>query len=133
MMTLGIHLVGERVTVSYVADPSVSYGQFRLENHEAVAVTITVESVWLEIEGHQQPLTGFTVFDLDQDRLVNPKNFKVDAEKTVRFLVGFPKVVHEPRFGETTAVGLRLKLNSTELQALSPIQFIRRFPYERSK
>lgn len=122
-------LIGETVTISYVADPSIGYGQFRLENRGAVAVTAAVESAWLELGGHRQPLAGVTVFDLDQDRMVDPESFEVDAEATVRFLVGFPRVAHEPRFGESSAVGLRLNVNGAELQALSLIEFVRRIPY----
>lgn len=124
----GLQLTGETVTVSYVADPSMGHGQFRLENQGAVAVTAAVESASLEFGGHQQPLSGITVFDLDQDQMVDPDSFKVDAGKTMRFLVGFPVVAHEPRFGESIAVGLRLTVNGAELTALSPIKFVRRFP-----
>ena len=124
-----LQLIGETVTVSYVADPSVGHGQFRLENRGAVAVMAAVESAWLELGAHRQPLAGITVYDLDQERMVNPASFRIDAEATVTFLVGFPRVAHEPRFGESSAVGLRLSVNGTELQALSPIAFVRRFPY----
>jgi hypothetical protein len=126
---LGPQLIGETVTVSYVADPSVGHGQFRLENQGTTAVTASVESAWLEIGVYQQPLSGVTVFDLDQDQMVNPDSFKVGAGGTMRFLVGFPVVAHEPRFGESTAVGLRLTVNGAELTALSPIKFVRRIPY----
>lgn len=124
----GPQLVGETVTVSYVADPWVGHGRFRLENHDAVAVTATVESAWLELGGRRQPLAGITVFDLEQDKMVNPTGFRIDAKATLPFLVGFPRVVHVPRFGESGAVGLRLTVNGTELQALSPIVFIRLIP-----
>lgn len=122
----GPRLIGEAVTVSYVADPSVGHGRFRLENHESVAVTAAVESAWLELGALRQPLAGITVFDLDQDRMVDPAGFTVDAKATLTFLVGFPRVVYEPRFGESSAVGLRLTVNGTGQQALSPLVFVRR-------
>ena len=121
-------LIGETVTVSYVADPSMGYGRFRLENCGTVAVTAVVESVWLELGEHRQPLTDITVFDLEQEQMVNPAGFKVDAEATLSFLVGFPRIAYEPRFGESVAVGLRLRVNDAALQAKSPIQFVRRIP-----
>lgn len=124
-----LQLIGETVTVSYVTDPSVGRGQFRIENHGTAAVTAVVESAWLELGGYRQPLVGITVFDLDHERMVNPESFKVDAETTMMFLVGFPVVAHEPRFGESVAVGLRLSVNGTELQALSTIELVRRIPY----
>jgi hypothetical protein len=125
----GPKLIGETVTVSYVADPSVGHGQFRLENDATVAVTAAVESAWLEFGGQEQLLTCITVFDLNQEQMVTPESFKVDAEATLLFLVGFPKFAHEPRFDEASAVGLRLSVNGAELKALSPIKFVRRFPY----
>lgn len=125
-----LQLIGETVTVSYVADPAVGHGQFRLENHGSGAVMAAVKSVWLELGGRQQPLTGITVFDLDQEQMVNSESFNVDAGETMRFLIGFPVVTHEPRFGESAAVSLRLNVNSSELSALSPIEFVRRIPYD---
>jgi len=126
-----LQLVGETVTISYVADPSVGHGEFRLENSGDVAVTAAVESAWLELGARRQPLADVTVFDLDQDQMVNPKSFKVDAKTTLKFLVGFPRVTYEPRFGESSALGLRLNINGTELQALSPLKFVRRIPYDQ--
>lgn len=124
----GPQLVGEAVTVSYAADPSVGYGRFRLENHEAVAVTAAVESAWLELGALRQPLAGVTVFDLDQDRMLDPARFTIAAKATLTFLVGFPRVAHEPRFGESSAVGLRLTVNGNGQQAVSPLVFVRRVP-----
>lgn len=124
-----IQLIGETVTVNYVANPSVGHGQFRLENGRAVAVTAAVEVAWLEFGGSRKPLVGITVFDLEQERMVDPDGFKVGAETTMMFLIGFPKVDYAPRFGESTAVGLRLSVNGTEIQALSSIKFVRRIPY----
>ena len=126
----GILLIGETVTVSYVSDPSVGRGRFRLENLGTVTVVAALKSAWLELEGHRQPLADVTVFDLEQDQVMNSDRFKVDAEATVTFLVGFPKVAHTPRFGESIAVGLQLGINGAELQALSPIKFVRRIPRE---
>jgi hypothetical protein len=126
-----LQLIGEPVPVSYVADPSVGYGQFRLENRGHKAVTAAVQSAWLELGARQQPLSDITVFDLDQELMVNPESYKVDAKAIVRFRVGFPRFAHEPRFGESSAVGLRLSVNSAELQAKSPIEFVRRIPRSR--
>ena len=124
----GAELVGETVTVSYVADPAMGHGQFRLHNHGATAATASVASAWLELGGDRRPLADITVFDLEQEQMVNPDNFKVDGTKTLGFLLGFPRVAHEPRFGESSAVGLRLRVDGAELQALSPIKFVRRVP-----
>lgn len=119
-------LIGETVTVNYVADPSVGYGRFRLENREAVVATAAVESVWLELGERRHLLTDITVFDLDQEQTVNPAGFEVGAGATLVFLVGFPRIAYEPPFGESVAVGLRLCVNGTELGAKSSIQLVRR-------
>ena len=126
-----LQLIGETVTVSYVANPSMSHGQFRLENHGAGNVTAAVESVWLELGEDRQPLPVFTLFDLDQDKIRNPESLTIDAGETIRFLIGFPVIVHEPRFGESTTVGLRIKVNGTVLETQSPIRFVRRIPSDQ--
>lgn len=122
-------LIGETVTVSYVADPSIGHGRFRLDNPGDVAVMVAVKSAWLELGGHRQPLTGVSIFDLGRDQMMNPESFKIDAAATVTILVGFPEVAHQPRFGESGAVGLQLSVNGAEVQALSAIKFERRIPF----
>lgn len=124
-------LIGETVLVNYIADPSIGHGQFRLENHGAEVMVAIVKSAWLEIGGQDQPIADVTIFDLNQDQMIDPENFKIGAGKTVTFLIGFPRVSHEPCFGESSAVGLRLRVNGIELQAFSPIKFLRRIPFER--
>jgi hypothetical protein len=126
-----VQLIGETVTVSYVADPSIGRGQFRLENAQTAPITASVVSAWLELGDNQRPLTGISVFDLDHDQALDPDHFEVGAESTLRFLMGFPVVAYEPRFGEATAVGLRLNVDGTELTARSLIEFIRRLPLNR--
>jgi hypothetical protein len=124
-------LIGETVTISYITDPSVGHGRFRLENYGDTSVIATVKLAWLEFGEHQQVLAGVTLFDIDQERMVNPESFTISAKSAETFLVGFPKVAHEPRFGEIAAVGLRLNANGINLQALSPIKFERRIPLGR--
>ncbi|HEX2269527.1 MAG TPA: hypothetical protein VHH35_08335 [Pyrinomonadaceae bacterium] len=60
--------------------------------------------------------------------MVDPQDFKVEAQSVLNFLVGFPAVAYEPPFGESVAVGFRLQVNGAELEALSPITFVRRLP-----
>jgi len=123
-----IQLMGETVTVSYIADPNLGYGRFRLENHGLAAVTATIESVWLEFAGRPQPLSNFFAFDLDREQAMDPAQLRIDREATLTFLVSFPKVAHLPSFGESATVGLRLRINDVELQAESTIRFERRIP-----
>jgi hypothetical protein len=122
-------LIGETVTLSYVAGPFISYGKFHLENHTTRTITASVKSVWLNLDKHQKPLSNFTVFDLTQDRMVNPESFTVDAQTIMTFLVGFPRVAYEPFMGESISVGLRVIVNDAEIKASSPIEFVRRLPY----
>jgi hypothetical protein len=132
MMTIhhaGPQLIGETVIISYLANPSVGHGQFRLENPGDVVMTVTVEEAWLEFGGRRQVLSSITLFDLDQEQPLNPTGFTVDKKATVTFLLGFPSVTYEPRFGEPSAVGLRLGINGIHLHALSPLKFVRRIPH----
>lgn len=122
-------LVGEMVTVSYVANPAIGHGRFRLENHGSKPLTAEVETVWLELGEKQQPLVDITVFNLRLDEMVNPAAFMIDAGSTETFLVGFPRIAYEPRFGIAMAVGLQLSINGIKLVAHSPVNFERRYPY----
>lgn len=124
-------LMGETVTVSYVADPSISYGQFRLTNPGPLAFNATVKSAWLELAEQHQPLTEVSVFDTDQDTEISSKGFEVKAESTLNFLIGFPKIKYELHSRDVVAVHLQLSVNGIELQALSQIKFERRIPLNR--
>ena len=123
-----LQLIGETVTISYVANPSIGYGQFRLENHGTTRVMASVQSVWLELGEHQHLLSAIKVFDLNQDQMVSPEGFEVDGSEKLTFMVGFPKVDHNPTFGESIAVELQLNVNGDKIQAKSPIKFERRIP-----
>ncbi|MBW4528045.1 MAG: hypothetical protein KME18_23165 [Phormidium tanganyikae FI6-MK23] len=122
-----VRLIGETVTISYVADPGISRGQFRLENHGTTAISAKVEAVWLERE-EQEPLTEISIFDLAQEQTVSSEHLVVQAGAAMTFLAGFPRIAYEPQFGETVAVGLRLIVDGVALEALSPIEFVRRIP-----
>ena len=127
-LSANLQLTGETVTVSYVADPSLGYGRFRLENSGGAAVNAAVKEVWLEMDGQRQPLSGTTVFDRGIEQMVDPHGFDIDAGATLEFLVGFPRRAYAPRFGESTYVGLALSVDGEALQARSEIRFVRRIP-----
>ncbi len=120
--------VGETITVSYTADPRVGHGQFRLENQSGTDALAAVEEAWVELGAERRPLSGVSVFVRELGHTVDARGFTVRARTTVTLLVGFPAIIHEPRFGESVAVGLRLRLDGRELQAVAPIQFERRIP-----
>lgn len=123
-----LQLTGEPVEISYVADPTIGHGQFRLENRGANAASASVKAAWLQLGPRRQSLTGVSVYVLGEEQMVDPQDFKVDAQSTLNFLLGFPAVAYEPPAGESVAVGLRLQVNGAELEALSPITFVRRLP-----
>lgn len=123
-----LRLAGETVEISYVADPVIGHGQFRLENGGMNAVSATVESAWLTLGARQQPLTEVSVYVTGEEQTVDSQNFEVKAQAILNFLLGFPAVAYEPVFGESVAVGLRLQADGMELEAFSPITFVRRLP-----
>src|SRR4051812_46008350 len=94
-------LIGETVEVSYVADPTIGHGEFRLENHGQNQAHALVVSVWLHLGDRREELDSFTAYDLDQEQAIDPQNITIAANATLRFLVGFPAIVYEPAFGES--------------------------------
>jgi hypothetical protein len=130
-MPVTLRLIGEPVIVSYIANPFIGHGQFRLENHGASAVAASIDAVWLELGESRKQLSDISAFDLDHDRPANPDSLTVEAESMIRFLVGFPRLAHEPPFGESAAVRLRVHSGGVQLQAVSPIKFVRRIPDRR--
>ena len=126
-----IDLIGESVTLSYLADPGVSYGQFRLENRQDTAATVVVERAWLALGEREQQLEAVSLFDRGREQNLDPQGFVVAGGAALQLLVGFPKVAYEPPPGETCAVGLRVRVDDLPREALSPIQFVRRVPLTR--
>lgn len=123
-----LHLTGEPVEISYVVDPAIGHGQFLLENRGTNAANASVQAAWLQLGSRRQSLAGVTVYVLGEEQMVDADDFQVAAQSTLNFLLGFPAVAYEPPFGESVAVGLQLKVNGAELEALSPITFVRRLP-----
>jgi hypothetical protein len=123
-----IRLAGERVTVSYVADPQIGHGQFTFENHGAVAETATIEKAWLRTGNNVTQLSGVTVFDIERERSLDPAKIELPPGASVRFYVGFPAVAWEPRFGETCEVGIRTWVGEVRFEAASEVVMERRIP-----
>ncbi len=123
-----LRLVGETVEISYVTDPVIGHGQFRLENRGLNAVSAAVESAWLTLGARRQSLTEVSVYVTGEEQTVDSQNFEVKAQEALNFLLGFPAVAYNPAFGESVAVGLRLQADGVELEAFSPITFVRRLP-----
>ena len=123
-----ISLTGETVDISYVSDPQIGHGEFRLNNPGDSQVVAAIASAWLELGDQRKPLPRFTVFDLAQEHMVDPQHVQVGPKTTLGFLLGFPSMSYEPRFGESAAVGVKLTANGTEVTATSPLKFVRRIP-----
>jgi hypothetical protein len=123
-----VSLAGETVDISYVSDPKIGHGSFRLSNAGDAAVSAGVVAAWLELGNQRKPLDQFTVFDLAKEHMVDPKHFEVGAKARLGFLLGFPTLAYEPGFGESAAVGVTLSAGGAEVTALSPLRFVRRMP-----
>ena len=123
-----VSLTGAAVDISYVADPAIGHGEFRLSNAGDAPIFAAVTVAWLELGDQRKPLHQLTVFDLAQEHMVNPQHFQVGPKATLGFLLGFPSMPYEPRFGESAAVGVKLTANGTEVTATSPLKFVRRMP-----
>jgi hypothetical protein len=123
-----VSLTGETVNISYVSDPAIGHGEFRLNNAGDTPIVAAVSAAWLELGDQHKPLAQFTVFDLAQEHMVDPHHVEVGPKTSLGFLLGFPSMSYEPRFGESAAVGVKLTANGTEVTAMSPLKFIRRIP-----
>lgn len=90
-----IQLTGETVTISYVANPAMARGQYKLTNSGDNAVEISVHAVWVELGGRRQALNDFSVYDRKLEQTLNPQKFTLDAKSTMNFFIGFPKFSYE--------------------------------------
>jgi hypothetical protein len=123
-----VSLTGETVNISYVGDPAVGHGEFRLNNAGDTPIFAAVAAAWLELGNQRRPLQQVTIFDLAQEHMVDPQRFEVGPKASLSFLLGFPSVSYAPPFGESAAVGLKLTANGTDVSAVSPLKFVRRIP-----
>jgi hypothetical protein len=123
-----VKLIGETVTVSFVSDPALARGQFRLENHGSEPLRCAVETAWLDINGQRRSLNDITVYDLTLDQSVPPGEFALPGGASMSFLLGFPRIGYEPQFGASVYVGLSLQVNNKSLQAESSVRFEQRIP-----
>jgi len=120
-------LLGEPVVTSYVADPVVARGQFRLENHGDATARTAVVAAWLRVDGRRLPLGTVFPFDVREGRELDPRRLEVGPREVLTFLLGFPRVPYDERAGEV-AVGLRLAGLVMPIEAESAVRLIRRIP-----
>ena len=121
-------VVGEPVKISYLADPTIGRGQFRIENTTGRVARAEVRSVWLEIGAQCQALIPTSVYLLDAQQEVAAEGFEVAATPITRILIGFPRVALQTQFGETVSVGIVMTIEGFEFQARSAIVLERRYP-----
>jgi hypothetical protein len=122
-----MRLIGEPVTISYLTDPMISRGKFRLENHGVFTARMAVESAWVRIDRQRLPLSHISLFDVDTDRQLDPDHLDVAPGGIATFLLGFTRVPYAQEAGEVV-VGLRLVGAPTTIEAESPVQLVRRIP-----
>jgi len=77
----GIHLFGEPIVVSYLAEPVISRGRFRLENHGDSTARTSVESAWVRIDRRRQSLRQVFLFDVETDQELDPNRLEVAPGK----------------------------------------------------
>lgn len=130
MSAAEIRVTGEPVVVSYLADPRISRGRFRLENDGDSTARTAVELAWVRIGGQRQHLVHISLFDVDTDQQLDPNQLEVAPGEIVTFLVGFPRIPYHEADSEVS-VGIRLTGSPTPVEAESPIQLIRRIPPTR--
>lgn len=129
-----ITLHGETVTLDYIANPRASHGRFLMTNGGDADAVATLEAAWLETSAGRRDLSGVQVFDpsLPQkdDRPPDHRTVRIEAGASRSFDVSFDGVSYEPAFGETVAVGIRMRIGEQVLEAKSPLQYVRRWPLE---
>lgn len=122
-----IRIIGEPITVSYLTDPAISRGRFRLENHGNSTAQAAVELAWVRIGQQRQHLSHISLFDVNTDQQLDPHQLEVAPGEIVTFLLGFPRIPYRQE-GNEVSVGIRLAGSQTPIEAESPIQLIRRIP-----
>ena len=122
-----IRIIGEPITVSYLTDPAISRGRFRLENHGNSTAQAAVELAWVRIGQQRQHLSHISLFDVNTDQQLDPNQLEVAPGEIVTFLLGFPRIPYRQE-GNEVSVGIRLAGSLTPIEAESPIQLVRRIP-----
>jgi hypothetical protein len=130
MSNAEIRVIGEPIVVSYLTDPAISRGRFRLENHGNSTAQTAVELAWVRIGRQRQHLSHISLFDVDTDQQLDPNQLEVAPGEIVTFLLGFPRIPYEQE-GNEVSVGIRLAGSPTSIEAESPVQLIRRIPPTR--
>jgi hypothetical protein len=130
MSAAEIRIVGEPVVVSYLTDPVISRGRFRLENHGNSTAQTAVELAWVRIGQQRRDLSHISLFDVDTDRQLDPNQIEVAPGEIVTFLLGFPRIPYKQE-GNEVSVGIRLAGSLTPIETESPVRLIRRIPRTR--
>lgn len=129
---LPITLSGEIVTIDYLADPSADQGRFVIVNAGAADLVLTLAAAWLETGDGRRQLSGIELFDpatqQSGERPPDNQTLRIEAGAARQFGVSFAPVSYEPRFGETVAVGARIRVGGQVLEAKSPLKYVRRWP-----
>ena len=125
-------LTGQPVTISFLTDPAIGQGEFRLVNQGGARIVVVVEGAWFETsEAAPRPLSPLSAYDDDHNRPLDPSRIEIPPGATSSFSIGFPRLAYTPRDGEECAIRLRVKVGTTVREARSPLVLVRRLPLDK--
>jgi hypothetical protein len=129
--TATFKLTGEPVTISFLTDPAIGQGKFRLVNQGRARIVVVVERAWFETsEAAPRELSPLFPYDDDHDRSLDPSGIEVPPGATLNVSIGFPRLAYTPRDHEECAIRLRVKAGATVREARSPLVLVRRLPLD---
>ena len=123
-----IQLIGEELTISYLADPMISYGVFELTNDDSQAITASISSLKLLIGDFHQQITEFHIFDLNQEVSLESNEVSLEAQSKFRFNLGFPRIPYTQPLADPIELVLEMKINDQKLEAVCRIKMEKRIP-----
>lgn len=124
-----IHIQGQKVSRSYLSDPHVANGDFRIANRGTDSVRIHIDAVWLRLGKTRQKMEGISVFDKDREITVTDP-FTVQPHSELSVSVGFPRV---PVTDTQTEIYVEaaFAVQGKTIKAESPIELVQRKPLGR--
>lgn len=125
-MASEIALMGIEVTESFLSDPRIRHGEFRLENGGNAAISADVEAVRLQTGEESRAFETWHLLDVGTGQPIEGA-IEVPPDSAVQFLLSFETVPYQPRMG-AVALHCSIAAGDSTYEAASPIRIINRIP-----
>lgn len=128
MQKPSIELTGIDFTISYLADPTISYGKYEVTYEGDSVMPAHITKAVLEVNGEMRKPNPYFVYVTGADKSVDPDELILAPNATTELTVSFQQMDYYEQTDGTPTLHIEMEANGETYKASSKIRYERRIP-----